>query len=222
MNKRIIIIGAGPTGIGAAYRLADIGHTNFAIYEKNNYIGGLSASFKDAQGYTHDIGGHVLFSHYPYFDMAVEKSLNGHYVEHQREAWIFGYGKTIPYPFQNNIRHLNKDMLWECIEGLLKLTPNLSPQNFGEWIDCTFGVGIGKYFMHPYNLKVWAYPTDLMAHHWISERVSVINLEKILKNVIYEIDEKSWGPNNLFKFPLYGGTQAIFSGMIAGFQDKLH
>lgn len=59
--KKIVILGAGPTGLGAAYRLHEIGYKNWNIYEKNHYVGGLSASFRDKQGFTWDIGGHILF-----------------------------------------------------------------------------------------------------------------------------------------------------------------
>ena len=45
--KKIIILGAGPTGLGAAYRLKELGYNNWQIYEKNDFVGGLSASFKD-------------------------------------------------------------------------------------------------------------------------------------------------------------------------------
>ncbi|CAG1022279.1 partial 4,4'-diapophytoene desaturase (4,4'-diaponeurosporene-forming), partial [Patescibacteria group bacterium] len=55
--KKIIILGAGPTGLGATHRLHEIGYENWNIYEKNNYVGGLSASFSDKQGFTWDIGG---------------------------------------------------------------------------------------------------------------------------------------------------------------------
>ena len=67
MDKRIVIIGAGPTGLGAAYRLQELGHKNWKIYEKQGYVGGLAASFVDSQGFTWDVGGHVMFSHYKYF-----------------------------------------------------------------------------------------------------------------------------------------------------------
>jgi len=62
MSNKIVIIGAGPTGLGAAFRLHELGYRNWEIYERNHYIGGLSASFKDNKGFTWDIGGHVLFS----------------------------------------------------------------------------------------------------------------------------------------------------------------
>ena len=50
-EKRIVIIGAGPTGLGAAWRLQELGYSNWAIYEKNSYVGGLAASFIDEKGF---------------------------------------------------------------------------------------------------------------------------------------------------------------------------
>ena len=60
LNSRIVVIGSGPTGLGAGYRLKELGHTNFTLYERHPYIGGLSHSFTDEKGFTWDIGGHVM------------------------------------------------------------------------------------------------------------------------------------------------------------------
>jgi protoporphyrinogen oxidase len=73
-EKKIVILGAGPTGLGAAYRLQELGYRNWAIYERHDYVGGLATSFVDDAGFTYDIGGHVMFSHYPYFDTLVDNS----------------------------------------------------------------------------------------------------------------------------------------------------
>ena len=62
-----LIIGAGPTGLGAAHRLKELGVRRFAVLEANDHAGGLSASFKDSAGFTWDIGGHVLFSGNEFF-----------------------------------------------------------------------------------------------------------------------------------------------------------
>ena len=72
-KTKVVIIGAGPTGLGAAYRLKELGHENFVMYDRAPYIGGLSASFTDAAGFTWDIGGHVMFSHYKYYDDCFDK-----------------------------------------------------------------------------------------------------------------------------------------------------
>src|SRR3954453_6215965 len=78
-EKRIVIIGAGPTGLGAGYRLRELGYTNFVILEARDKVGGLASSEKSANGFIYDIGGHVLFSHYEYFDRLFDKVIGDDY-----------------------------------------------------------------------------------------------------------------------------------------------
>src|SRR5689334_2169366 len=161
-EKKIVILGAGPTGLGAAYRLQELGYRNWAIYERNNYVGGLATSFVDDVGFTYDIGGHVMFSHYKYFDDLVDKMLGSDYTEIMREAWVWMMDRFVPYPFQNNINYLPKEVVHECVMGLIQAYQHPEKfhgaTNFNDLIDAQFGPGIAKYFMKPYNFKVWAHP----------------------------------------------------------------
>ena len=72
-ESRVLIIGAGPTGLGAAWRLRELGHENFSVLESLPYAGGLAHSFQDDIGFTWDIGGHVMFSHYEYYDRVFDE-----------------------------------------------------------------------------------------------------------------------------------------------------
>ncbi|MFO0833199.1 MAG: FAD-dependent oxidoreductase [Phycisphaerales bacterium] len=228
-QPRIVIIGTGPTGLGAGYRLKELGYANFVLYERNGYIGGLSHSFVDPQGFTWDIGGHVMFSHYTYYDRCFEELMGSEYTLNNRESWVRMFDTWVPYPFQNNVRYLPKQEAFECIAGLVraqhgkgKVASAAAARNFGEFIDAVFGEGIAKHFMRPYNYKVWAYPPEEMNKSWIGERVAVIDVERALKNVILGTDDFGWGPNNQFKFPLRGGTGEFYRrfgpvlGMVRG------
>lgn len=213
MDKKIVIIGGGPTGLGAAYRLYELGYENWKIYEKEDYLGGCSASFVDEKGFVWDVGGHVIFSHYPYFDRMLERLLGRDYLEHMRESWVRIKGTWVPYPFQNNIGRLSKDTLLECLLGLVEADKEGNIKGavtFRDWIAASFGKGIAKHFMFPYNYKVWATPLELMDKNWVAERVSPVNIQRVLENVILSKDDISWGPNNKFRFPLYGGTGEIY------------
>ncbi len=225
-EKKIVILGAGPTGLGAGYRLNELGYRNWQIYERNAYIGGLATSFQDTAGFTYDIGGHVMFSHYKYFDDLVDKLLGDNYTEIMREAWVWMMDRFIPYPFQNNIRHLPKEVVLECITGLIEAgkQPEKVRQahTFNDLIDAQFGAGIAKYFMKPYNFKVWAHPITHMSRDWLGERVAMPDLNRLLKNVLLDQDDVSWGPNNKFKYPLYGGTGGLYAPMINYMGDHLH
>ena len=211
----ILVIGAGPTGLGAGHRLAELGHDDWRILEASGHVGGLATSFTDDAGFTYDVGGHVMFSHYPYYDALIDRILGDQRTTLRREAWVWMEDRFIPYPFQNNIRGLEAETVLECILGLVEAqrTPHAPPSNFREWIDAVMGAGIAKHFMVPYNFKVWATPAERMNHLWIGERVSVVDLEAVLRGVLFEKAETSWGPNSTFDYPLVGGTGFIWEAL---------
>lgn len=216
-DARVVIIGAGPTGLGAAYRLKEQGYTNFHVFEREPYIGGLAHSFTDERGFTWDIGGHVMFSHYSYYDQIFDRLMGDEFSLNDRESWVRMAGVWVPYPFQNNVRYLPKQTAYECLSGLIKAqtgqgkikSPALAA-NFGEFIDAVFGDGIARHFMRPYNFKVWAHQPEMLNKSWIGERVAVLDIDRALKNVVLGQDDFGWGPNNRFKFPLRGGTGEFY------------
>jgi len=223
-DKKIIIIGAGPTGLAAAYRLHELGYENWILYEKSDHVGGHSASHVDDSGFVWDEGGHVIFSHYPYFDRLVDRMLGSDVHERVRESWIVTGDAWVPYPFQNNLRYLSPSLQLKCLVGAAKASANghgRTANNFRDWILETFGKGIAEAFMFPYNSKVWTTPLDQMSKSWIGERVAVVDFERLLKNVLCQQDDVGWGPNNKFRFPLHGGTGEIYRRMAKLFSNKV-
>ena len=211
--------------MGAAYRLHELGYSNWELYEKNDYVGGHASSHVDPHGFVWDEGGHVIFSHYPYFDRLVDAMLGKEENQLVRESWIVKEGSWVPYPFQNNLRYLPKSLQLNCLLGAAKAASNGTVQgatNFRDWILGTFGQGIAEAFMFPYNLKVWTTPLELMSRSWIGERVSVVDFKRLLENVLYERDDAAWGPNNKFRFPLNGGTGEIYRRVARCFPQKIH
>lgn len=205
MSERITILGAGPTGLGAAHRLAELGHSDWDVYERTDHVGGLSSSVVDENGFIWDHGGHVMFSHYTYFDELVDKMLRDDYDQHMREAWVWICERFVPYPFQNNIHRLPDDVFLECVMGIIEAQrASLPRENFARWIEAIFGAGIARYFMMPYNFKVWGHPLEMMSTSWQGDRVPTVDVERILRNHLDDRDDVSWGPNNMFKFPLLG------------------
>ncbi|GAB7081451.1 protoporphyrinogen/coproporphyrinogen oxidase [Megalodesulfovibrio paquesii] len=222
MHVSHLIIGAGPTGLGAGWRLHELGARDFLILEREPHAGGLSASFTDEAGFTWDLGGHVVFSHYKYFDQLLDSLLGEEQLWHERIARVRMADGWIPYPFQNNIRYLPRELAWRCVEGLLPgRRPETRPDSFKDWMLAVFGEGVTDLFMRPYNFKVWATPAERMSWQWIGERVSIVDLERVVKNIILEQDDVSWGPNNKFRFPLHGGTGEIYRRLAARIEDRI-
>ena len=223
-RSKVLIIGGGPTGLGAAYRLRELGYENWTLYEKSNYLGGHSSSHVDSHGFVWDEGGHVIFSHYRYFDKLIDAMLGQEENQLVRESWIVKEESWIPYPFQNNLRYLPKPLQVSCLLGAAQAAASgkaLAAANFRDWILAAFGEGIAEAFMFPYNSKVWTTPLEEMSKSWIAERVSVVDFQRLLENVLYQRDEVAWGPNNKFRFPLHGGTGEIYRRMAHLFPEKI-
>jgi protoporphyrinogen oxidase len=223
-SGKIVIIGAGPTGLGAAFRLHELGYDNWVLYEKSGDVGGHATSHVDQHGFVWDEGGHVIFSHYPYFDKLIDKVLGNEVHERIRESWIVKGDSWVPYPFQSNLRYLPKEVQVNCLLGAARAAANgagREARNFRDWILGTFGEGIAEAFMFPYNSKVWTTPLERMSKSWIADRVAVVDFKRILENVLYERDDVGWGPNSKFKFPLHGGTGEIYRRIAAFFPEKI-
>lgn len=213
---RVVVLGAGPTGISAAWRLAEHGHRDWLLVDAAERVGGLSMSVVDDAGFTWDLGGHVLFSHYRYFDHLMERALGDAWFEHEREAWVWMRERWVPYPFQNNIWRLPDDDLVRCLEGLVEVhraPAAAAPAHFAEWLQRSFGRGLCDVFMYPYNFKVWAYEPQTMGTTWMGERVATVDLARVLRNLVLRRDDVSWGPNAKFRFPTRGGTGAIWQSL---------
>jgi protoporphyrinogen oxidase len=223
-SKKVVIIGAGPTGLGAACRLHELRYDNWVLYEKADYVGGHASSHVDEHGFLWDEGGHVIFSHYPYFDRLIDRVLGEEVHKRTRESWIIKGESWVPYPFQSNLRYLPKDLQVSCLLGAAQAALKGNAQEAGnlrDWILATFGEGIATAFMLPYNSKVWTTPLERMSKSWIADRVAVLDFKRLLENVLHERDDVAWGPNSKFKFPLHGGTGEIYRRIAADFPEHV-
>lgn len=225
MKVDFLVVGAGPTGIGAAHNLAARGE-DFLLLDSDVRPGGLAKSLVDANGFTWDMGGHVQFSHYELFDKFMDRAL-GHdgWLEHTRQSWIWIAGRFVPYPLQNNLHRLPRAEQAACIEGLRSVPAGNAgkPANFKAWITRNFGAGIAELFMVPYNVKTWAHPLELLGCQWVGDRVAMPSLAAIERAAETQDDNVDWGPNNTFRFPMRGGTGAVWAALAAELdQGRLH
>jgi protoporphyrinogen oxidase len=64
----VLVVGAGPTGLGAATRLHQLGHQDWMLVDSAETAGGLACTDITKEGFLFDLGGHVIFSHFSFFD----------------------------------------------------------------------------------------------------------------------------------------------------------
>ncbi|KAG9397004.1 Flavin containing amine oxidoreductase [Carpediemonas membranifera] len=96
----ILVIGAGPTGLGAAHRLQELGFDNYQVYEATDRVGGIAATHKDVHGFEWDFGPRELTSHYAYFDGLLASVLEHDQDRHTRVAWLVDGGIDTAVDFE--------------------------------------------------------------------------------------------------------------------------
>ncbi|MBL7196822.1 MAG: FAD-dependent oxidoreductase [Candidatus Omnitrophica bacterium] len=228
-KKRILILGAGLAGLSVAWHLQKKG-IDCRVFEKESEVGGLARSKKIygftpldkniqqdkshyLTGFTFDYSGHLLhFRHSHTFNLL--KSLLGNNLgKHQRSAWIYSAGKYTRYPFQANLYGLPFSIIKECLLGFFERSKNRQLKdkknlNFLDWIDQTFGKGIARHFMVPYNSKFWTVSPQELTCEWLDGFVPVPSLSQIIDGTIEE-NQRQFGYNAQFWYPRRGGINQV-------------
>jgi UDP-galactopyranose mutase len=115
VSAPVVVLGAGPTGLSAAYHLG----ADSLLLEREDRVGGCCRSIV-SDGFTFDLAGHIMFSNDPYVHDLYLLLLrdNVHWLE--REAWIFSKGVHTRYPFQGALYGLPAKVIQECILGAIE------------------------------------------------------------------------------------------------------
>jgi protoporphyrinogen oxidase len=157
----IPILGAGLAGLSTAYHLEG----DHLILEMDSQVGGLCKSV-NISGYVFDYAPHILFTRDEYVNALFEDLLEDNLYRHFRKAFIYLKDTFVKYPFETNLSVLPTEIIQDCINGIINRKIK-EPLNFEEWIYTTFGDGIAKYYMIPYNRKIWKYDLSRMNIDWI-------------------------------------------------------
>ncbi|CAD6193879.1 unnamed protein product [Caenorhabditis auriculariae] len=218
---KFVIIGSGPTALGAAFRLYELiengsipSETEVLIVEKERDVGGLARSVTDDRGFTWDLGVHITgASKYIKFTNTINTLVDAWnviprrvkaYMAHVTEDGQNVVEDYVPYPVQNSIPYFKEEMKKRCLEELSQLPTVVSHKNFGEFTRDTFGESLQKEFIRPYNEKVWTVKLEEMNTAWVANRVprpEVGNLRRRCDLSIEQLQEEENKEKQLFKYP---------------------
>jgi len=166
-NKdQILVLGAGPAGIGAGIALGD----RAVVLDNCPDLGGLCRTIV-LDGAVFDWGGHSFHTPHAAIRDLVFGSLEMY--EQTRDARCYVQGEMIPYPFQKNFQLLgNSAIRSECASGLRQGNEGKGAANLEEYLRTRFGAGIARHFLLPYNRKLWGPDLKHLAVDWVEERVA--------------------------------------------------
>jgi len=203
---KIVIIGAGLTGLSAAYHLEKKEFYSFKIFEKEAEIGGLCRSVQQ-DGFTFDFTGHLLHVNDPYFQQLLTDIFgfdNFHAIT--RKSFVYSHDTYTPYPYQMHLHGLPPQIIIDCINGYInRKNSKQKPKNFYQWVLQHFGTGFANHFFSPYQQKIFAYDPRKITASWTGRFVPSTTLDQILHGALAPHIEKNIGYNSQFFYPKSGG-----------------
>jgi len=210
-KKKILILGGGLAGLSAAWHLQKKGLA-CQVFEKEPQPGGLCRS-KKIGGFTFDCDGHLLHFKHRYAFGLVKDLLGDNLAKHQRSAWIYSSGRFSHYPFQANLYGLPKSVIQDCLLGFIRADSHSylkssCQDSFHDWIMRTFGQGIARHFMLPYNNKFWRHSPKQMNCEWLDGFIPAPSLKEVIEGTI-EPNKRQFGYNATFWYPRRGGIRQL-------------
>ncbi len=175
---RVVILGAGPAGLAAAYSLAKQGEKPIVL-ERSQSVGGMCRTVEH-NGYLFDIGGHRFFTKFDEVQALWDEILGDQLLLRPRLSRIYYNGKFFDYPLKarNALTNLGLFESARCMAsyGRMRLRKRGQEDSFEEWVTNRFGYRLFDIFFRSYTEKVWGIPTSEIGADWAAQRIKNMEL----------------------------------------------
>jgi protoporphyrinogen oxidase len=159
MNKQTYILGAGMTGLAAAWA------SGLPAYEAADTPGGICASYyvrpgsteqlhtlpKDGEAYHFELGGgHWIFGGDPAILHCMRSLVPIKSYRRLSAVFFPGQKRYVPYPLQNHLGHLGPAT---AVKALTEMTaaPTGQPTTMADWLRQSFGATLTEQFFGPFH-----------------------------------------------------------------------
>jgi protoporphyrinogen oxidase len=182
----LVVLGAGPAGVGAAYRAATASRS-VTVIERSDHVGGASASFEVA-GQRVDVGSHRL---HPSIDpdilRHIERALDGELQERTRNGRIRLAGRWIAFPLRSLdlVTHLPPGFgLRAAFDAATGFRRSAQEDTFAELLRAGLGPTMAQRFYFPYARKLWGLEPEEISGEQARRRVAASSPLKMLKRLL--------------------------------------
>lgn len=184
-NRNVVVLGSGMASLGAAYRLHAEGVTP-TMYDKNEYCGGHTASFRFESGFLFDMGPHISFTKDPRIQDLFADSVDQQYETIQINLNNYWRGYWPTHPVQLHLRGLPEDVVIKVLNDFIeeRQTPERPILNYADWLLASFGRTFAELFPMQYTRKYHLTSAENMTTDWLGPRIYRPSLEEVLRGAI--------------------------------------
>jgi protoporphyrinogen oxidase len=214
-GDRVVVIGAGPAGLTAAYVLAKRTDCRITVVEGDQEVGGISRTVRYKQ-FRFDLGGHRFFTKIRPVQELWREILGDDFIKVPRLSRIYYNGRFFDYPLRpmNALSGLGPWNAAMIVLSYLKwhYRPYPVEDNFEQWVTNRFGRRLYRTFFKTYTEKVWGLPCTEIRAEWAAQRIQGLSLARAIlnatalnkrstdiKTLIHEFDYPRLGPGQMWE-----------------------
>lgn len=182
----VVILGAGPAGLAAAYELVRHG-VRPLVLERDTVVGGLARTV-EYKGFLFDIGGHRFYTKIPLVERMWREVLGEDLLTRPRLSRIYYRGRFFRYPLEplDALAGLGLLEALRCALSYVRarLAPRKPEDDFETWVSNRFGRRLFEIFFRSYTEKVWGMPCCRIRAEWAAQRIRGLSPGSILRNAV--------------------------------------
>jgi protoporphyrinogen oxidase len=212
----VVIVGAGPAGLTAAYELVTRYGITSTVLEADSIVGGISRTV-ERDGWRFDIGGHRFFTKVKEVEALWHEILpDEDFMMRPRMSRIFYDGKYFDYPLKisNVLRNLGIVESIRCVLSYLwvRIRPPKDQSTLEGWIAARFGWRLYEHFFETYNEKLWGVPVNKLPADFAAQRIKNLSFlnavttalrpkrnSKDITSLIEEFQYPKYGPGMMWE-----------------------
>ena len=205
-RKPYIVIGGGPSGLAAAYELAQNRYP-VRLFEKSPLLGGIART-ENFRGYSFDMGGHRFFTKSAEIDLLWKDLLGDDFLVRPRMSRIYYKKKFFHYPLKpfNALFSLGVLESFRVAFSYLRwaVFPYRSEETFDRWATNRFGKRLFKIFLESYTEKVWGIACSEIQAGWAAQRIMNLSLRAAIVNMFIKAGSRIKTLIEEFHYPRKG------------------
>jgi protoporphyrinogen oxidase len=214
METDLLILGGGIAGLSLAYFL----DREATVLEREETVGGLGRSYR-LNGVAYDVGPHIIFSKNQEI-LNLHTSLIETSTIRRSNQIVYG-GRFIKYPFENDLASLDsRDRDYCLTEFLNNPYGKYAHTNMLQFFLKTFGEGITRLYLAPYNEKIWKFDPSCLDTQMV-ERIPKPLIEDILASA-RGVSTEGYLHQLYFHYPKAGGFQSLIDAYQRAAEKKNH